>query len=78
MRTAAEHTDVVLAPPFVDLRSVASVVESERIPVAVGAQHVNPHEHGAHTGEVSVAMLAAPGRDLGDRRATPSAARSTP
>ena len=56
--TPAEHTDVVLAPPFVDLRSVTSVVESERIPVAVGAQHVNPHDHGAHTGEVSVGMLA--------------------
>jgi triosephosphate isomerase (TIM) len=54
----AEHTDVVLAPPFVDLRSVVSVVESERIPAAVAAQHVNDHERGAHTGEVSVAMLA--------------------
>jgi triosephosphate isomerase (TIM) len=54
----AEHTDVVIAPPFVDLRSVVSVVESERIPAAVAAQHVNPHGHGAHTGEVSVGMLA--------------------
>ncbi|MFZ1063578.1 MAG: triose-phosphate isomerase [Acidimicrobiales bacterium] len=52
-----EHVDVVLAPPFVDLRSVTSIVESERIPVGVGAQHVNPHDAGAHTGEVSVAML---------------------
>ncbi len=54
----AEHTDVVVAPPFVDLRSVVSVVESERIPLAVGAQHVNEHAHGAHTGEVSVGMLS--------------------
>ena len=36
-----EHVDVVLVPPFVDLRSVSSIVESERIPVGVGAQHVN-------------------------------------
>ncbi len=53
----AEHTEVVVAPPFVDLRSVTSIVASERIAVSVAAQHVNAHENGAHTGEVSVAML---------------------
>ena len=52
-----EHVDVVLVPPFVDLRSVTSIVESERIPVGVGAQHVNANDAGAHTGEVSIAML---------------------
>jgi triosephosphate isomerase (TIM) len=51
------HTDAVVAPPFVDLRSVASVLESERSSLALGAQHVNVHEAGAHTGEVSLAML---------------------
>ena len=53
----SEHTEIVVAPPFVDLRSVASIVASERIPVAVAAQHVNPNENGAHTGEVSASML---------------------
>ena len=53
----SEHTEIVVAPPFVDLRSVASIVDSERIPIAVAAQHVNAHENGAHTGEVSVSML---------------------
>ena len=53
----SEHTEIVVAPPFVDLRSVCSIVDSERIPIAVGAQHVNPHENGAHTGEVSASML---------------------
>ncbi len=53
----AEHTDVVVVPPFVDIRSVSSIVTSERIPVAVGAQHVNPNENGAHTGEISTSML---------------------
>ena len=52
-----EHVDLVVVPPFVDLRSVTSVVESERIDLTVGAQHVNVHESGAHTGEVSVPML---------------------
>ena len=52
-----DHVDVVVVPPFVDLRSVTSVVESERVPVGVGAQHVNPLESGAHTGEISAPML---------------------
>ncbi|HTT59181.1 MAG TPA: triose-phosphate isomerase, partial [Acidimicrobiales bacterium] len=52
-----EHTDVVVAPPFVDLRSVSSVLESERLSVALGAQHVSAYENGARTGEVSMSML---------------------
>ena len=53
----AEHTDVVVVPPFVDLRSVTSIVDSERINVDVGAQHVSAHDNGAYTGEISTAML---------------------
>jgi len=53
----AEHTDIVVAPPFVDLRSVTSIIQSERIPITVAAQHVNPNENGPHTGEVSASML---------------------
>lgn len=52
-----QHTDVVLLPPFVDIRSVMSVVHSEHIAIGVGAQHVNANENGAHTGEVSTSML---------------------
>ena len=52
-----DHVDLVVAPPFVDIRSVTSVVESERIPLDVGAQHASIHDAGAHTGEVSVPML---------------------
>lgn len=51
------HVDVALAPPFVDLRSVSSVVDSERIPVSLCAQHVNANEAGPHTGEISLSML---------------------
>jgi triosephosphate isomerase len=32
-------------------------VDSERIPIGVAAQHVNPNDNGAHTGEVSASML---------------------
>lgn len=53
----AEHTDVVVVPPFVDLRSVTSIVDSERITIEVGAQHVNPNDNGAYTGEISTTML---------------------
>jgi triosephosphate isomerase len=53
----AEHTDVVVVPPFVDLRSVTSIVDSERITIEVGAQHVNPNDNGAFTGEISTTML---------------------
>jgi triosephosphate isomerase len=52
-----EHTDVVIAPPFVDLRSAGSVLDAERLAVDLGAQHVNAHENGAFTGEISVSML---------------------
>jgi triosephosphate isomerase len=52
-----EHTDVVIAPPFVDLRTVSSILDSERLTMALGAQHVNSHDNGAHTGEISTSML---------------------
>ncbi len=52
-----EHTDAVVAPPFVDLRSVSSVIDAERLPIGLGAQHVNPHDNGAQTGEISTSML---------------------
>ena len=52
-----EHTDVMVAPPFVDLRSVSSVIEADRLALTLAAQHVNPVEAGALTGEISVSML---------------------
>ena len=50
--------DVSVHPPFTDLRSVQTVLESDRIPIALGAQHCHWEEKGAFTGEVSPAMLA--------------------
>ena len=51
------HVDIALAPPFVDLRSVSSVLDADRIPVSLCAQHVNANEPGAQTGEISLSML---------------------
>jgi len=52
-----ERTDVVIAPPFVDLRSACSVIEADRLNITVAAQHVTPAESGAFTGEISPGML---------------------
>jgi triosephosphate isomerase len=54
---AYDAVDVAIAPPFVDLRSVSSVIEADRLPLTLTAQHVHPADSGAFTGEVSVAML---------------------
>jgi triosephosphate isomerase len=53
-----EHVDVSVHPPFTDIRSVQTTIESDDIPIALGAQHCHFEEKGAFTGEVSPAMLA--------------------
>ena len=53
-----EKCDVVVCPPFVDLKPVLTVFEFDRAPVEVGAQNVYWEESGAFTGEVSVPMLS--------------------
>ncbi|MHB2029252.1 MAG: triose-phosphate isomerase [Acidimicrobiales bacterium] len=52
-----EYTDVVVCAPFVDLRTVSSVIDADRLPIEVGAQHVSAFDNGSHTGEISVSML---------------------
>ena len=54
-------------PPFTDLRTVQTLVEKERIPVSLGAQHCSDEDDGARTGEVSPRMLARLGTSLCDR-----------
>ncbi len=49
--------DVVVCPPFVDLKPAKTVFDFDRVPVGVGAQNVYWEEKGAFTGEVSVPML---------------------
>ena len=49
--------DVVVIPPFTDIRSIQTLVESDDLPIAYGAQDVSVHDNGAYTGEVSTAML---------------------
>ncbi|MCM0618890.1 triose-phosphate isomerase [Nocardioides bruguierae] len=50
--------EVVVVPPFTDLRSVQTLVDGDKLKIAYGAQDVSAHDAGAYTGEVSAAMLA--------------------
>ncbi|MGH3411478.1 MAG: triose-phosphate isomerase [Marmoricola sp.] len=50
--------EVVVLPPFTDLRSVQTLVDGDRLPIRYGAQDVSTHDGGAFTGEVSAGMLA--------------------
>jgi triosephosphate isomerase len=52
-----EAVDVTVHPPFTDLRSVQTVLDADRIPIVLGAQHCHWEETGAFTGEISPAML---------------------
>ena len=50
--------EVSVHPPFTDLRTVQVLIEGEKLPVALGAQHCHTDDAGAFTGEVSSSMLA--------------------
>ena len=50
--------EVVVLPPFTDIRSVQTLVDGDQLSIGYGAQDVSAHESGAYTGEISAAMLA--------------------
>src|SRR5690349_661319 len=50
--------DVSVHPPFTDLRSIQTIIDADRLDIALGAQHCHFEDKGAFTGEVSPAMLA--------------------
>ena len=50
-------TEVVVIPPFTDIRSVQTVVEGDGLKIRYGAQDVSTHQAGAYTGEISAEML---------------------
>lgn len=53
--------DVVIIPPFIDLKPALTVLDFDKNEIAVGAQNCYWEPSGAFTGEVSVPML----KDLG-------------
>ncbi len=50
--------EVVVIPPFTDLRTVQTLIEGDRLALGYGAQDVSPFDNGAYTGDVSASMLA--------------------
>jgi triosephosphate isomerase len=56
-----DAVEVAVLPPFVDLRSVQTLVDGDKLRLAYGGQDLSPHEAGAHTGDTSGAMLKALG-----------------
>ena len=51
------RSEVVVVPPFTDLRSVQTLVDGDRLPIKYGAQDCSAHDSGAYTGEISTSML---------------------
>ena len=58
--TGKDHdaVEVVVLPPFVDLRSVQTLVDGDKLRLGYGAQDLSPHDNGAYTGDISASMLA--------------------
>ncbi|MGH9242994.1 MAG: triose-phosphate isomerase [Acidimicrobiales bacterium] len=57
-RADYQAVEVSVHPPFTDLRSVQVCLESDNIPVMLGAQNCHWEAKGAFTGEISPAFLA--------------------
>lgn len=53
----ADAVDVVVCPPFVDLKPVKTVLEFDKVNIALGAQNVHWEPKGAFTGEISIPMI---------------------
>jgi triosephosphate isomerase (TIM) len=53
-----KHVEVVVLPPFTDLRSVQTLVDGDRLKIGYGAQDISEHAIGAYTGDISGSMLA--------------------
>ncbi len=53
-----KKSEVVVIPPFTDLRTVQTLIEGDRLDLAYGAQDVSPFDDGAYTGDVSATMLS--------------------
>ena len=62
-RDIAGAVEAVVCPPFVDLKSVSTVIEFDKSAVKLSAQNVYWEDEGAFTGEISPRMLADVGCD---------------
>ena len=53
-----DKVDVSVHPPFTDIRTVQTLIDSSQMDLIVGAQHCHFEDTGAFTGEVSPIFLA--------------------
>ncbi len=53
------RVEVVLCPPFTALRTMQTLIDSDRYEFGLGAQNLYPRPDGAFTGEISPVMLQA-------------------
>jgi len=53
-----EGTEVVVLPPFTDIRSVQTLIDGDKLLIGYGAQDMSPNPSGAYTGDISGPMLA--------------------
>src|SRR3984893_913249 len=53
-----DRTEVVVCPAFTALRTVQTLIDSDRLRIELGAQNCHWEPQGAFTGEVSAPMLA--------------------
>src|SRR4029453_14057043 len=49
--------EVVVLPPYTDIRSVQTLVAGDRLKIKYGAQDVSAHDNGAYTGDISTSLL---------------------
>jgi triosephosphate isomerase len=57
-KDVATTVDVSIHPSFTSIRSVQTVIDSDKLPYMLGAQNAHDQVNGAFTGEVSAVMLA--------------------
>ena len=53
----ASDVEVSFFPPFTDIRSVQTLIDSDGLAFAFGGQDLSPHDDGAHTGDISGLFL---------------------
>jgi triosephosphate isomerase len=54
-----DRVEVVVCPPFTALRTIQTLIDSDRYEFGLGAQNMHWEKEGAYTGEVSPIMLKA-------------------
>lgn len=52
-----DNAEVVVFPPFTDIRSVQTLVEGDKLQVTYGGQDLSDKDSGAYTGDISGAFL---------------------